>query len=129
MLESENVVYVPLKDWKLGSALGSYEPSNDTIYILINDGPEMAKALEHERIHRSRRNKPTFKLARVINTPIVKTFVELFLFFTAIYGLMAINIEPERYQVFTPFLSMAVIYLASLFSKLYEEKQANRGES
>jgi hypothetical protein len=127
MLNEENIVYVPLKEWKLGNAKGAYEPSADIIYILLSDEAEMDKALRHELIHRARRNKLTFKLARLINTPILKAFMDLFLLVSIVYVCLSLlfNHVPEL----TPILSVALIYLASLFSKLYEEKQANkRGE-
>ena len=119
-MSKENIVYEEQKNWKFGTATGYYEPATDTIHILLgSDEHTQWKTLEHERKHRSRRNKPTFQLSLLINTPAIRNFMVMFLLIFGVYGVLSVN--------FVPFFSVAIVYLVTLASKIYEEKQASKG--
>lgn len=61
-MENEKIVYETIDTWKYGKATGYYNPKTDEIHLL-RDTDTTLRTLVHERIHRARRNKLTFKLA------------------------------------------------------------------
>lgn len=115
-MSEENIIYEPLNKWTGGQTLGYYEPETDTIHILLSDQDTMDKVLKHELKHRARRNKPTFKLAQILNTPSLKNLTYLFLMTLSIYGVLTLE--------FRPLIAVFSVYIITLASSLYEEKQA-----
>jgi hypothetical protein len=118
--QKEKIEYVALKDWKYGDKTGAYQPYTDTIYILISDPPVMERALQHERIHRSRRNQPTFKLAVLISTPGIPNLMLFALLVAGVYWFLS--------GVLVPLASIFSIYWITLLSRVYEEWKAEHSD-
>lgn len=116
MLDNEVVVYEQLKDWKYGAIYGAYEPQTDTIHILLSDADTMDRALSHERKHRARRNKPTFQLAQLFNTPLIRSAMLLAMLVTGFYALISFDTRPIA--------SIFSVYFITGLAAVYEERKA-----
>jgi hypothetical protein len=98
-----------------GKAGGYYEPSSDEIHILRGKDAEF-RALLHEKIHASRRDKLTFKLAEVIQTPTMTHMLT---------GIMLVLAVLAVFGSWIPFFFMASLFLFLLSCHAYEEYVAD----
>jgi hypothetical protein len=112
-------IFDSLETWEGGKTFGYYEPFKDEIHILRSESM-MFKVLLHERIHASRKDKLSFKLAEIIQIPVVAKFLFGIFIVLAIYGIYG-N---------TMLTAVPAIFIALLFTVLmgcitYEEYVAD----
>lgn len=117
-----NVIYESFETWKGGSANGYYEPKTNEIHILKGKDMEL-RCLWHESAHASRQHKLTFRIAKLLQTPLYRN---VFFACLVVLGLLSVFAVKSAFPiVFSAYIATALFYLSTYFCAGYEEFQAN----
>ena len=116
---SEKTVIDRLENWKGGRANGYYEPFKDEIHVL-NGQDSVFRALIHEKVHRRRRNKWTFKIATITQMPFM-----FWVLFTIMMFLSAYTVALHTVTSTIPLFTIGITFLFCLMCGHYEEYKAN----
>ena len=113
MSDKPTIYYDNLDNWKGGSNDGYCEQKSNCIHVLKGEYQEL-RTVNHEIAHLARRDKLTFKLASLANTPLILGAITMLLVLTLLL------------QEWPSFFVIAVFNGIILLCGFHEEKEANK---
>ena len=116
-----------LETWKGGRSNGYYEPFKDEIHVLKGVDIE-SRILLHERIHASRKDKITFKMASLLQIPAISNFLLGLLVLFSVFAVVPVLLDPSITVFYNavPLFVIAGFFMYLNVCLTYEEEVANK---